>query len=126
MDMGHIDSRAFVATDFERALRPLDWGELCARLVAAQDLRREQARERTRLAAGAIAPGGSFHAVAAALLSREGLDALTSTNYAQSFVNQNHLTNSKGRGGTPVDSRDASTDFDPELGRGAPSRREMP
>ena len=70
MDMGLSDSRAQSATDCAPGLRPLGWSELCARLVAAQDLRRDQAGL-ARLAGrmqGALS--GSFHDSAASMLER--------------------------------------------------------
>jgi hypothetical protein len=103
MDMGLTDSRAFDANDLETALRPLGWSELCARLVAAQDLRRDQAGHFGSAVAGAdagtasgVAPG-SFHRAAARMLAH--FDA------GKDLVNSNSSTNRKADQGTPVDSR---------------------
>lgn len=40
MEMGFTDSWLLEQGDSRRALRPLGWSELCARLVAAHDMRR--------------------------------------------------------------------------------------
>lgn len=72
MDMGFKDLRAF-APDSAGAFKPLRWPDLCARLAAAQDLRR------ARACAAGIAHGGvidrygtaSFHGPAATLLLQD-------------------------------------------------------
>jgi hypothetical protein len=87
MDMGFSDSRAFDPGDAALALRPLGWSELCARLVAAQDLRRHQAGRIGQGAAGASAPAGSFHGAAARMLEQhdpvEGFVNPTSSVYGK-------------------------------------------
>jgi len=109
MDMGSNDFRGFDATDFEAALRPLGWSELCARLVAAQDFRRS-------LDLGPIgrhalpsntwpdtAPGsspGSFHTGTARML--EHFDT------GNRGVNSNSSTYGKDNQGTPDDTRQTS------------------
>lgn len=70
MDMGFTDSRSFDpgqrdAGEAGQGLHPLGWGELCARLVAAQDLRRAQAE---MAPATREAGPGSFHTMAARML----------------------------------------------------------
>jgi len=67
MDMGFIDSPAPEPGDSVQGLKPLGWRELCARLAAAQDLRRI-------LTEGSALPQisgeASFHRPAARLLIR--------------------------------------------------------
>ena len=70
MNMALSDSHAFDTSDGAPALRPLAWGDLCARLVAAQDLRRLHALEQTRGTAADSPPAGSFHDGAAHMLER--------------------------------------------------------
>ena len=100
MDMGFSDSRSFDASDVAPGLRPLGWSELCARLVAAQDLRRHQAGSAGRVAAGAgaLAPAGSFHRLAARMLEQHVA--------AQDFVNSTSSVYGKDNQGTPVVSRE--------------------
>ncbi|SMC80057.1 hypothetical protein SAMN06272759_107155 [Novosphingobium sp. B1] len=66
MDMTFNDPGAFVTADPVSGLRPMTWHGLCARIVAAQDLRRV-------LEAGgdsdAAAATGSFHGAAARLIT---------------------------------------------------------
>ena len=105
MDMGLTDSRAFDANDVETALRPLGWGELCARLVAAQDLRRVQAPDRsgfpTGRDSGDFAPdSGSFHRVAALMLDSIGR--------REGFVNRTSSSSGKDSQGTSVATREPS------------------
>lgn len=95
MDMGHTESRAFDALPEAGALRPLGWSELCARLVAAQDLRRVSAT-----APDARAPRqGSFHQGAAALIGSAEPGAHSAEAGAQDFVNPTSSTNGKGNHG---------------------------
>lgn len=69
MDMEFTTSRAFKANDSAQELRPLGWSELCARLAAAQDLRRIGPSGQP--AAEAPARWGSFHHPAALMLQEE-------------------------------------------------------
>jgi hypothetical protein len=98
MNMAFSDSRAFDPGDITLALRPLAWGELCARLVAAQDLRRHQVLAERGNAAGAGLPTGSFHRGAAHMLLHH--------ERSQDFVNPTCSINSKGNAGKTVDSRE--------------------
>jgi hypothetical protein len=106
MDMGFTDSRAFDANAVEAALRPLGWSELCARLVAAQDLRRAQAGQLGQVVPGAGAAmssgreSGSFHRGAARML--EHFDA------GKDCINPTSSTYGKDNQGTSVDSRQTS------------------
>ena len=77
MNMAFPDSRAFDTGDGAQTLRPLAWSELCARLVAAQDLRRHrqgqgQGQDNHAASAPGTPPdglhGGSFHGAAAQML----------------------------------------------------------
>lgn len=104
MDMGQTESRAFEAPPEATALRPLAWGELCARLVAAQDLRRIQAHD--TLQAGPHT--GSFHHGAAALLgsAEPGIPRVEAGR--QDFVNPTSSANGKGNQGTPVGDSETS------------------
>lgn len=95
MDMGHTESRAFDAPPEAGTLRPLGWSELCARLVAAQDLRRVAATT-----ADARAPRqGSFHQGAAALIGSAEPGAQSAEAGPQDFVNPTSSTNGKGNHG---------------------------
>jgi hypothetical protein len=118
MDMSLTDSRAFDAADPDAALRPLGWSELCARLVAARDFRRDRdngagqhaarsesglrpqsgAAVGTVLAAG-TAPG-SFHRGTARMLA--------DIDKGKRDVNPTSSTYGKDNQGTPVDSRNTS------------------
>jgi hypothetical protein len=112
MNMGLTDSRAFDSGDADVALRPLGWSELCARLVAAQDLRRIQSPAPARLSSGPVKrsggpdshdPGlefGSFHRVAALMLESYGP--------RQDFVNPTSSSSGKDTRGTPVVTREPS------------------
>jgi len=96
MDMGFSDSRPFDPGDGGTGLRPLGWRELCARLVAAQDLRRDQADRTDRAVTGAVAPAlvGSFHRGAARMLERH--------EPGQDFVNPTCSVSGKGNQGKTV------------------------
>jgi hypothetical protein len=113
MDMGLTNSGAFDARDVDAALRPLGWSELCARLVAAQDLRRIQ-DPRVRVISGLLQKDrphsegtgggfaksdfGSFHRVAALMLE--------SGRGRQDFVNPTSSSSGKDAQGKPVDTRE--------------------
>jgi len=97
MDMTLPDSRAFAAPDAQGIPRPLGWDELCARLVAAQDLRRLHAMPGT---AQTTSTGGSFHPLAATLLWQGET--------AQAFVNPTSSSSGKEPRGTIAGSREAS------------------
>jgi hypothetical protein len=88
MNMAFSDSRAFDTGEVTPGLRPLAWGELCARLTAAQDLRRQQAAAGTT---NADATAGSFHGDAARMLEHHKA--------AQDFVNRTCSISGKGNQG---------------------------
>jgi len=102
MDMAFPDSRAVDAGTAASGLRPLAWHELCARLAAAQDLRRTQANAAGH---GQIDPAtalGSFHGGAAHLLEH----------YVgpQDLVNPTSSINRKDRGSKDDSSRETRAD----------------
>jgi hypothetical protein len=99
MDMAFPDSLALDSHDVAVAMRPLGWSELCARLVAAQDLRRLQARANVSGARGTDAspPAGSFHGAAAHMLEHHSV---------KGFINLTSSVYRKGNQGTSVDSRE--------------------
>ncbi len=98
MDMGFSDSRLIVADESGPELRPLGWGELCARLTAAQDLRRHQSGPANHAMSAALASAGSFHALAAHMLDHHA--------GSQPFVNRTSSANGKGHAGTTLISRE--------------------
>jgi hypothetical protein len=100
MDMAFSDSRAFDTHGTLTALRPLGWSELCARLVAAQDLRRLQAAQTVRAVGGksATASAGSFHTSAAVMLAHHPAP--------QDFVNSTSSIYGKDNRGTSLASRE--------------------
>jgi hypothetical protein len=75
MDMGFIDSQPFGARDSDKALRPIGWSELCARLSAAQAARRVLGKE---YGADVARPdglsGGSFHYPSAIMMLKPTCD----------------------------------------------------
>jgi hypothetical protein len=97
MDMVLPDSLAFTAPDPSQGPRPLGWDELCARLVAAQDLRRLHASLPT---GDAQVAGGSFNPLAATLLWRG--------HGHQDFVNPTSSSSGKDNQGNAVGSREPS------------------
>ena len=64
MELGFNDQFGVESGEEQRGLRPLGWSELCARVAAAQDLRREILNAGTCVDGG----GASFHRPAARLL----------------------------------------------------------
>ncbi|MDE2562886.1 MAG: hypothetical protein KGL48_11640 [Sphingomonadales bacterium] len=68
MEMVFHASRAADLVDSAEDLRAIGWTELCARLVAAQDLRRSFGADDV---AGASGIAGSFHRAAARALARQ-------------------------------------------------------
>lgn len=67
MDLGFTDVWGG-ETEERRGLRPLGWGELCARLAAAQDLRRAVRMEGAAPPPGPVTGIASFHRSAAQML----------------------------------------------------------
>lgn len=66
MDMSFNDPGSFAPADVGTGLRPLAWHDLCARIAAAQDLRR--AFGQLENAGEAVSPG-SFHGKAARIIA---------------------------------------------------------
>jgi len=126
MDMEFTTSRAFDANDSAPGLRPLGWSELCARLAAAQDLRR------TGLpGVGAFgdtvdranARWGSFHHPAAMmLLDDEPGPAWVEPEQAEGRVNPMCSMDGNDGSGKPVDIKTTS----PNSSRAELIRRELP
>jgi len=110
MNMAFSDSRTFDTGEGTLALRPLAWGELCARLTAAQDLRRLQAVGAARGMAGEDTLAGSFHGGAAQMLEHHGGQSDNrqqgQNDEAQDLVNLTSSINRKGSEGKHVDSRE--------------------
>ena len=96
MEMGFTDSRPLVPSDSSQGLRPFGWSELCARLVAAHDTRRELSSPLPglglqldlRQSAGVSGPtagqGCSFHDSAALLIRNFGVEPKVPVNPASS------------------------------------------
>ncbi|BEV02327.1 hypothetical protein [Novosphingobium olei] len=119
MDLGFNDVWGGDSPTDAQGLRPLAWSDLCARLVAAQDLRREV----QALAGVPMVTGGapaSFHRPAAQLL--RDIVIPPGTTDREEGVNLSPSGNGKDDDGTPwshtVTSRKSPTD--------SPSRREKP
>ncbi len=119
MDLGFLDVWGG-ESDERRGLRPLGWSELCARLVAAQDLRRAV---RPPVAPPASRPGvevASFHRPAARML----LDVASMGGDAGSErpVNYLHSEIGKADSGKPDSIQEAPRLIPSER----PTRREKP
>lgn len=106
MNMAFPDSRGFDAGATTPGLRPLAWSELCARLVAAQDLRRIRAHSEGYPPRDAAPALGSFHGGAAHLLEHHG--------GSQALINPTSSINRKGPAGTHGDSREPPAERAPE------------
>ncbi|MEO0031311.1 MAG: hypothetical protein RIS94_1069 [Pseudomonadota bacterium] len=121
MDMGFNESwplHGDAGTGAE-GLRPLAWSDLCARLSAAQDLRREEERLATQARLGGRQAGGSFHLSAALWLRR---DESNHGEEAEADVNPMPSANGKVAGATTgVIAEQSLTPFPDEI-----SRRELP
>lgn len=83
MQMGFDDLRGLAGAESGTVLRPLHWAEFCARLEAAQDLRR-LSRDAVPASSPVGTGLGSFHRVAAWMLreagSEERVNLMSSTN----------------------------------------------
>lgn len=117
MDMGFTDVWGD-GTDEKRGLRPLGWAELCARLIAAQDLRRAVRPP------GASPPGlagaASFHRPAAEMLL--DVASMGSAGAGKRPINQWHSEIGKADSGTLQSLPEASPTVPPDC----PTRRENP
>ncbi|NKJ42763.1 hypothetical protein [Novosphingobium sp. SG916] len=116
MDLGFDDLRGLVGAESAGVLRELHWAEFCARLEAAQDLRRV-----SRDAALAMPGGtglGSFHRVAAWMLHGAGHHRVGH----EDLVNPTSSANGKMEGSTTV--MKPNRPSPPR--KGAADRREVP
>lgn len=123
MEMGFNETWPLTG-DSGEALRPLAWAELCARLSAAQDLRRERLGHGPQDAASHRLRGGSFHQSAAMLLRR---DESSQEAEPEQPVNPMPSVNGKQAGTITVGSGDphAQSHF-AQPHPDEPSRRELP
>lgn len=126
MDMQFNDSRTFGTNDSAQELRPLGWSELCARLAAAQDLRRSGGPG-IGMEVGPVADAngrwGSFHHPAALmLLHDQPLPEWGSPEQVEHGVNPVCSRDGNDGGGTPVDIKTTS----PNSSGAEPIRRELP
>lgn len=119
MDMGFDDSTA-AGHAAAPGLRPLGWAELCARLSAAQDLRRAtSAPLHAHTAQDADGWAGSFHPLAALWLAQ---DEPSRNRYPETAINPMPSANGKDAGDTSGASRsDVALPI-----RAERSRRELP
>lgn len=81
MDLGFEDPRGLAGAEPAPVLRRLHWAEFCARLEAAQDLRRL-----SQVIVPAWPGGshlGSFHRVAAGMLQGEGSEERVNRKYSK-------------------------------------------
>jgi hypothetical protein len=112
MDMSFNDPGGFATVGFASGdgaigLRPLTWHGLCARISAAQDLRRALSAVGTSL--GVSAPGsavpasGSFHRQAAAFIASGIPGVPPHMGVGEHIVNPNSSANGKANPGTPED-----------------------
>lgn len=116
MELGFNDQFGVESGEERLGLRPLGWSELCARVAAAQDLRREVLSAGT----GADGSGASFHRPAARLLQ----DIVHSTENGKSEDPVNHYLSGigKGDGATARHTPNVAAQMSPS----SPSQREKP
>ncbi|WP_157088857.1 hypothetical protein [Novosphingobium capsulatum] len=96
MDLGFEDLRGLVGAESAGVLRKLHWAEFCARLEAAQDLRRVSQDSVLAMPGGTGL--GSSHRVAAWMLHKAG----EHTAGHEDLVNPNSSVNGKMEGSTTV------------------------
>ncbi|ABD24491.1 hypothetical protein Saro_0042 [Novosphingobium aromaticivorans DSM 12444] len=92
MDMSFNDPGAFVPANAAGELRPLTWQGLCARIVAAQDLRRALAGF---VEADGAAATGSFHGQAARFIASGFSGIPAHGEGSEQLVNQPSSANGK-------------------------------
>lgn len=99
MEMGFNDLRPADTGDSGQELRPLGWRELCARLAAAQDLRRILVEHPDQ---SQPAGGASFHQSAARLLVSRAMNGIRPERKiaGETVVNPTSLANGKAPAGT--------------------------
>lgn len=105
MDMSFNDPGGFATGEGAIGLRPLTWDGLCARISAAQDLRRaltSVATSHGMNASGAATPvSGSFHRQTAAFIASGIQGVPPHTGAGERVVNPNSSANGKANPGTP-------------------------
>lgn len=105
MDMSFNDPGGFATGEGAIGLRPLTWDGLCARISAAQDLRRTLRAAGANLgvnAAGSALPAsGSFHRQTAAFIASGIQGVPPHTGAGERVVNPNSSANGKANPGTP-------------------------
>ncbi len=107
MDMSFNDPGGFATGDVAPGLRPLTWDSLCARIAAAQDLRRaltarpgQGSADAHGTAAGAtLAASGSFHRQAATFIASGIAGVSPHMGMGEHFVNPNPSANGKANPG---------------------------
>ncbi|MFM2370710.1 MAG: hypothetical protein RIS85_432 [Pseudomonadota bacterium] len=97
MDMSFNDPGVFAPADAGTGLRPLMWHDLCARISAAQDLRR--ALDAGRGGDEALSPG-SFHGMAAHIIASGFPGISAHGGMDEALVNPTSSANGKGLLGT--------------------------
>jgi hypothetical protein len=106
MDLGFDDLRGKAGAESAGVLRELHWAEFCARLEAAQDLRR-LSQDAALAPPGGTSPG-SFHRVAAWMLHRAQSQGTKESwirdrnNDREDLVNPTSSANGKMEGSTKV------------------------
>lgn len=103
--MSFNDPGGFATGDAALGLRPLTWDGLCARIAAAQDLRRTLSAIGTGSAATpsghAVPASGSFHRQAALFIASGIPGVPPQTVTGERIVNPNSSANGKANPGTP-------------------------
>jgi hypothetical protein len=98
MDMSFNDPGAFAPADTGSGLRPLMWHDLCARIAAAQDLRRAFDFGQAQ---GDVVSPGSFHGMAARIIASGFSGVSAHGGMDEVLVNPTSSANGKGLLGTP-------------------------
>ena len=103
MDMGFGETWR-ISGDSAQALKRFGWADLCAQLVAAQDLRRDAGRRPVNGAGGfaGLSATGSFDHRAAALLAHDERDAEDAVNLTPSADGKPADSTTEGIGNDPV------------------------
>lgn len=109
MDMSFNDPGGFATGDASLGLRPLTWDGLCARIAAAQDLRRaltawpglSETGHRVIATGDAVKAGGSFHRQTATFIASGIVGVSPQMGAGEHLVNPNSSVNGKANPGTP-------------------------
>jgi hypothetical protein len=99
MDMSFNPSGAFAPTEIGGGLTPMTWGGLCARIAAAQDLRRAMA---AASAGEETISTGSFHGRAARIIATGFSGVSTQSAEGECLVNPVSSANGKADLGTTI------------------------